>query len=140
MVSALLLSKYRTVAIALIALAVVALWSAYWISSERAAAVTAYKQQIEQATKQQVIKDEKIVIEAYQSTDAIEQRVDRMLNAEPAQASGGDRLLSVETSAGTAGRSETRADLGTPDKLSDQEIDFIVEHAELLQNGRINTE
>lgn len=140
MVAALLLSKYRTAAIALVALAVVALWSAYWISSERAAAVTAYKQQIEQTTQQQVKQDEQIVIEAYQPSAAIEQRVDGMLDAEPTQASSSDRLLSVEASPGATERSETRPDLGTPDELSDQEINFIVEHAELLQNGRINTE
>ena len=129
----LFIDKLKPIVITLIILAAAAMWLSLWISDEKAEAVAEAKQQIEAATQQQVIEDEKIVSDAYQPSDAIDDAVDRMLDAEPTKASGSDRLLSPGTSAGTPERSEASVSVGTPNELSDQEIEFITENSGLLQ-------
>ena len=128
-----LLKKIPSLVWGLITFALLAVVFNAWVYNQQRQAVKAREAQIEQATKEQVIEDEKIVIDSYQPSDAIESHVDGMLDAESEKASVRNRLLSTETSAGTAERSEASPDLGTPDKLSDQEIDFITNYSDLLQ-------
>lgn len=128
-----LVKKIPSLMWSLIAFALLAVVFNAWVYNQQRQAVKARDAQIEQATKVQVKKDEQIVIESYQPSAAIESHVDGMLDAESAKARGRDRLLSPETSAGTTERSEASPDLGTSNKLSDQEIDFIKSNAGLLQ-------
>jgi cytoskeletal protein RodZ len=129
---ALFLGKYKGYVFAITGILIAILWLSVFISNEKQEAVNEFKQQVNEATKQQVIKDEGKVIDAYQPNDAIDSYVDRVYSI-PAEASSSDRLQRVETSARATDGNKARVSVGGEDELSDQEINFVREYSEYLQ-------
>ena len=134
-IASLLNSKYRNYIIVIIALLVMGVWAAYWVSGERAEAVAEYKQAVTEATTKQVKEDAETVKEIFEdTTTGMLDRADEWVQS--VKTSGSDRLQRTEGSAGTAessGGGERIVDLRGQAVLSDSELDAIREYSDLLQ-------
>ena len=109
----------------------------FYVASEKRHAVESVTREINRATAEQVVIDEKAVYEAYRESGVINDYVERVFDLpsepeEPADRSRG--LLSTEADPSAINRHEKSPHGIPPAVLSDQEVDEAVrKYADLLQ-------
>ena len=128
-----LIIRYRFFVFIAVLIIALSSWGALWVSRQKQQAVEEFKQEIKQATTEQIKKDEITVIEAFKPNAAIESVVDGMLSDSAKAADGDSGLLSARESAETDGGSEAGLDSVLQPALSDSEIDSIQRFSHLLQ-------